>query len=48
MKHIPLLTLALLAAGVAAAQAPAPHKEGIEGKDYIMHDADVCHFLFNV
>jgi len=27
-------------------------KEGgkmrIEGKDYIMHDADVCHFLFNV
>ncbi|MCC6676616.1 MAG: redox-regulated ATPase YchF [Phycisphaerales bacterium] len=20
----------------------------IEGKDYIMHDADVCHFLFNV
>ncbi|RUA11316.1 MAG: redox-regulated ATPase YchF, partial [Bacillota bacterium] len=20
----------------------------IEGKDYIMQDADVCHFLFNV
>jgi ribosome-binding ATPase YchF (GTP1/OBG family) len=20
----------------------------IEGKDYVMHDADVCHFLFNV
>jgi len=23
-------------------------KMRIEGKDYIMHDADVCHFLFNV
>jgi GTP-binding protein YchF len=23
-------------------------KMRIEGKDYVMHDADVCHFLFNV
>lgn len=23
-------------------------KMRIEGKEYVMHDADVCHFLFNV
>jgi ribosome-binding ATPase YchF (GTP1/OBG family) len=23
-------------------------KMRVEGKNYVMHDSDVCHFLFNV
>ncbi|MDR2239033.1 MAG: c-type cytochrome [Zoogloeaceae bacterium] len=34
MKKASLLLIGLLSAGVALAQAPAPKKEGIEGKDY--------------
>jgi cytochrome c553 len=34
MKQLTLLAAALLTATVALAAAPAPHKSGIEGKDY--------------
>ena len=34
MKKLTLLAAAMLTATVALAAAPAPHKEGIEGKDY--------------
>ncbi len=35
MKRTPILLLALLTTAPAWAQAPAPHMDGIEGKDYV-------------
>jgi hypothetical protein len=39
---------ALMAAGGSMAQARERGQLGLEGKDYVVQDGDICHFRFNV